>query len=283
MYLRTNIKNNLRIILRDPTSLLSLLATIIMYFISGIEVVIHDNGSEVYYSDMAMELVLKNVTNFVSQAISVSFVFIGVIVAVDIFREKRNMVNDLCSIGQIPFFNYFISKIFTYYILGFLFCIGVVFIREILYIIIYIPENSNIDWNIIVVSQIFSILVMYTSYLWTPISVAVFVSSLTGLPVIAAIVNCAFQYIPSMFHLNMTSIYRVFFDTIPMKLWTYLAYRFLPLDTLRSIQIVENISLSEASFEYVIRILFSIVLLIISYFLLKVHLRDYKKEFIWKK
>lgn len=278
MYLRTNIKNNLKTILRDPKILLSLLAAIIMYFMHGIESVTHGSlGRDVYFTTEATELFLGNITNFTATAVNISFVFLGVVIAVDIFRERANMMSDLYGSGQISFKNHYISKLLTYYILGFAFCIGVLLIHDALYMIFIIPWGASVHWGAVTISHLVCLVVMYTSSLWMPIGTAVFLSALTGISVIGTLFNCIYQYIPEMFGLGLYSFYVGYIEAVPIWLFTYLNWIFLPQDTERSIAVVSNLSFPKALGAFALQILIPFILLTISYFFLKKRLRDAKK------
>ena len=111
----SSIKNNLKTILRDPTTALAALVAIIMQFMYGLNVYDFVNQLDVHYTekvtrtyDYIMNVMMDVIAKPVFQ---IAFPFLGVIIAVNLFKEKRSNAYDIMSAGQLSFRQFFFSKI----------------------------------------------------------------------------------------------------------------------------------------------------------------------------
>ena len=128
--LRTCVKHNLKTILRDPATLLAVLATILMRFITGISpVAIKPN---LYYAVDAFQYALNAFHILVDAPVRAIFPFIGVVVAIDLFRDKRTNSFDILTAGQIKFPTYYLAKLIAYYIMALILCAVTSFFWEVL-------------------------------------------------------------------------------------------------------------------------------------------------------
>ena len=95
--LRLSIKNNIKTIIRDPSTLLAILAALIMEIMYGINIQYGDVygniwGKDLYLTEVAFERILNTMMNLVGNPLSnIVFVFMGVVVAA-IFAALAHLV-----------------------------------------------------------------------------------------------------------------------------------------------------------------------------------------------
>ena len=281
----SSIKNNLKTILRDPTTALAALVAIIMQFMYGLNVYDFVNQLDVHYTEKvtrAYDYIMNVMMDVIAKPVfQIAFPFLGVIIAVNLFKEKRSNAYDIMSAGQLSFRQFFFSKIIAYYILGLGMSLVLGLLFELLFIIVYNPFTITVDWILILWAQIAWMFAIYTSCLLIPIALGVFAAAVSGLAATAPIVNCAYYYLPYMLPKAMY-LFTSFYDythVVPMKLRIFMKYWPVELEEWYSITygtIFETdppvdctSSFTEASVSYGLLILISATLLTVSYFLLK--------------
>lgn len=226
--LKTSIKNNLKTILRDPTTILAILAAVIMQFIDGFDWYTGPDGSyvdtELYLSERtAVPYILQTARGWVVKPIrTLLFPFIGVIIAVNLFKDRKTGMFDVISAGQIKFRQYFLSKILSYYIISVSLCTVLTVVYAALYIIIQVPQEPLFEWYQVFITQAVAMLVSYTSCLWVPIAWVMFWSILTGIPAVGAIFSAVYRYIPLLFTSFSFSFWESFVHLYPTTLSMYL-------------------------------------------------------------
>ncbi len=268
--MRFHIRIRMRAILRDPSVLLAMFASLIMHFvIYRIESCMHIDGTPAYYGVDGTMLSLVNITNFSNSALHTAFVFLGILIAADFFRERRNGMDDLLTIGQTPPAVHYLARIVSYYVIGLMFCLAVTVAKDVLYIAVAVPNGANIAWGAVVLTRLLCVVGMFTSCLLVPIGLAVFLSALCDTPVVGALFNCVVTYIPSMFGLTLGSFYVDYIGPTPLQLFYYLNYRFLPPDTDDFIRVVRNLSLEKAALAFGLQSVIAAFLLVGAYFIRK--------------
>ena len=283
--LKSNVQLNLKTILRDPTTLLAVLIAVIMQFMYGL-----NDYSQAYlfdiYTNPGVTSEFNGVMNemmnmFAKPVAQIAFPFLGVIIAVNLFKEMRSNAYDIMSVGQITFRQFYCGKLIAYYAIGLVMCMILGFGSEILYWIKERPFHLEVDWIDILVSQIAWMFALYTSCLLIPIAIGVFAASFSGVSVTAPILNCAYYYLPMMTPITKLGIFD-YIHVIPEKLFIFMKYFVVHPDDWYHVQIGNDLSLRlgvESSFKdallsYVSVIMIAVLLLSASYFLLK---RRYEK------
>ena len=279
----TSVKNNIKSIIRDPTTILAFLAAVILRFIGGIHSYVGPNGNfidkEIYLSDDAFAYMLQTMVGMVTVSIEeILFPFIGIVIAVDIFRDKRANTYDLVQTGQISFRKYFWSKLISYYTVSVVLCLLITALFGCVYAAVNIPSNSDIAWGKVFFVQAISIVVSYTGCLLIPIALAVFLSALTGSPVIGIIANCIYRFVPYMFIGFSLTDFGHYVYVYPMALFLFLKdWLLYPANERFSFEHQQlygdgapfHTSFPEALFSHGLQILIAAVLLTSAYFLLK--------------
>lgn len=282
---KTSIRNNIISIIRDPTTLLAILAAIILCFMDGLGGYIDGNGNrvdtELYLSSKALSYMLGTMMGWVSIPIrKMLFPFVGIVVACNLFKDKNTNAYDIISSGQISFAKYYLSKIISYYLVSIGLCLLLTVSFGSIYTFVYIPSNANFAWETIIISQIIAMFVFYTSSVLIPIAMVVFFTAVLGTPIIGVIINCIYQFIPNMIYGFSYSFLGHYVHVYPMALYLYLKdWVLYPLDerfSLNHQQIYGDLepylfhtSFPEAVFTYGLQIGIATVLFLTSYFLLK--------------
>ena len=101
--LKQSIKNNILSIIRDPTTLLAVLATIIMRFMQGFDMYRDSSGNfvdtELFLSENALSYALNSYVGFAISTLQREvFPFLGIIIAINIFKDVRTNMFDIISI-----------------------------------------------------------------------------------------------------------------------------------------------------------------------------------------
>ena len=226
--LGTSVKNNLKTILRDPTTLLAFLAAFILCFMDGFNWYTGPGGEfidkEIYLLEGTAEYhALQTFSGFVTVPIrKMLFPFIAIVIAVNLGKDKRTETYDILSASQLSFKKYFFSKLITYYILAVGICTFMTISYEICYIIIQISPNAVFAWWKVLLTQAIGMIILYSSVLFIPIAFSMFLYALTGNHIPGIVLNCVYRYIPSMFlGFNFTK-WGHYVHTTPLALQHYL-------------------------------------------------------------
>lgn len=280
----TSVKNNIKSIIRDPTVILAFLAAIILQFMDGVYSYVDGDWNaidrEIYLSADAFSYMLNTMVGNVFEPISrILFPFIGIVIALDIFKDKRTDTYDLIRISGISFRKYYCAKLISYYIVSVLICAAVTALFLGVYAVLYIPPNVEIDWGMVFLAQAVAVLVSYTGCLLIPIALAVFLCALTGRPAVGIVVNCVYRFIQYMFVGFSFTDFAHYVYVYPMSLYLYLtdwpeyppeqrfSFDFQPSYGMGDYTFHTNFG--EALYSHVLQILIATVLLTSAYFLLK--------------
>lgn len=282
--LKTSIKNNVLSLLRDPTTILAVLAAIIMRFIYGFDIYTDSMGNfidtELYFSEKALDYALNSYVGFATSIVETEiFPFVGIIVAIDLFRDLKTNMADIIFSEQFSFHKYFLSKLISYHILAMLLGLFLTVSYSITYTIVQIPAEANFEWWRVVLAQLVAILVIDTSYLWIPTAWAVFVSALTGIVFTGSIFNCIYRYIPNMIARSGLTFFDHYIHIFPITASLYLInwakypirdiFKFEYSDAYGPESYRMFTSILDLGISYIIQLLIATVLLTASYFLLK--------------
>ena len=287
--LNLSVKTNIKSILRDPTTVLSLVAAIILCYMGGFQFYTDSTGafidSELYQSDDALQKILQTVVGLTEVPIrTMGFPFIGIVIAINLFKDKKMGMYDLVLTGQITFFKYYLSKIVSYYLILVILCSSMTLIYEFIYCIVQIPANVNFDWNKVIIVQIVAMIVTYTGCLFIPIAWAVFWTALTESLLTGIVFNCIYRYLPNVIEGFNYSFWDHYVHVYPNVLYSYLGrwmlyspsewLTFKRCDPYAPESFYSYTSFKDAIVAHLIQIVISFVLLTISYFLLKRRLRQ---------
>ena len=283
--LRYSIKNNLKTVLRDPTTLLAILAALILEFMYGINMGYQDMygnelGKEFYLTEGAYERILNTMMNLVSNPIAnIVFVFMGVVLAINLFKDIRLQTYDIVAASGMTFGKYYLSKIVSYYLLALMLSFGLTMLHEILFVIFCLPANPNCDMGKVAIANFVMMIALYTSTLWHSFTYALFLSALTGIPLIGVLFNAVYRYLPYMFSfLGFSTAYYWYFHTTPMvMLWYFKYWITYPSEKWFSKHLLCGNSVTngfwadiyEVGISWGLLILSSVIMLTLSYFLLK--------------
>ena len=269
--------------IRNPTTLLALLAAIILRFINGVHSYVGPNGeyidSQIYLSSEGFQYMLSTMVGMVTVSIEeILFPFIGIVIAVDIFRDLRTNMYDLIETSQISFRKYFWSKLVSYYIVSIALCLSVTALFGGVYAAVNIPANVDIAWGKFFLVQAIAIAVSYTGCLLIPIALAVFLNAFTGSPAVGIVANCVYRFVPYMFIGFSMTDFGHYVYVYPMALYLYLKdWLLYPANERFSFEQQQlygdgapfHTRFPEALFSHGLQILIAAVLLTSAYFLLK--------------
>ena len=284
-----SIKNNLKTIFRDPTTALAALVAIIMQFMYGLNVYEFVNQLDVHYTakvTRAYDYIMNVMMDVIAKPVfQIAFPFLGVIIAVNLFKEKRNSAYDIISSGQLSFRQFFLSKIITYYLLGLGMSLFLGLGFEVAYIVAYDPFQLDLEWGLILGAQLAWMAALYTSCLLVPVALGVFAAAVSGFAAAAPIVNCAYYYLPYMLPKQMYLLtkFHDFVHVVPLKLGIFMKYWPVELENWHEVMygfiatkesswgvdLDCSSTFVEAIFSYASMIVISTVLFAASYFLLK--------------
>jgi len=282
--IKTSVKNNMKTIIRDPTVILAFLAAIILQFIDGVYSYVDGNWNpidrEIYQSAEAFSYMLNTMVGNVTETIpKILFPFIGIVIALDIFKDKRTDTYDLIKISGSSFRKYYCAKLISYYVVSVLLCAAVTAIFLGVYAVLYIPPNVEIDWGMVFLAQAVAVLVSYTGCLLIPIALSVFLCALTGRPVVGIVMNCVYGFIQHMFIGFSFTDFAHYVYVYPMSLYLYLTdwpeyppeqrFSFTFQPSYGTGEYTFHTNFGEALYAYILQILIATVLLTSSYFLLK--------------
>ena len=279
----SSVKNNLKVILRDPATLLAVLAAVIMEFMCGINMGYQDLygnelGKEFYLTEGAYERILNTMVNLVANPIAnIVFVFMGVVLAVNVFKDIRTQTYDVMTASGMGFGKYYLAKIISYYILALGLSFGLTMLHEILFVIFCLPANPNFDVAKVLIANFVMMVALYTSELSLSFLFALFWISLTGVPVVGVLFNAVYAYIPSMFGLSLT-VYTWYLHVTPEVMYWYFKYWITyPPEQWFSARLLCGNSVTNFLWADIYQvgiscgalILLSVILAVLSYFLLK--------------
>ena len=283
--LKSSIKNNLKNVLRDPTTLLAVLAALILEFMYGINLEYGDMygniwGKELYLTEDAFERVLNTMMNLVANPIAnIVFVFMGVVLAINLFKDVRLQTYDIVAASGMNFRKYYLSKIISYYILALMIAFGLTMLHEILFVIFCLPANPNFEIGKVLIANFVMMIALYTSALWHSFTYALFLSALTGIPLFGVLFNAVYSYFPYMFSfMGFGTAYYWYFHTTPMvmllyfKYWvTYPSKEWFSKHLMGGNFVTNGFwaDIYEVGISYGLIILSSFILITLSYFLLK--------------
>ena len=284
--LKTSIKNNMRSLLRNPTMALAILAAFILCFMNGFDWYTGPDGSfidsQIYLDEsLADSYGRQTFLGFVTVPFRTMTVpFMGIVIALDFFKDKRLGMLDLIMTSQISFLRYYISKILSYYIVAISVSFTVTFLYGTSYVIASVPPNPLFEWSRVLITEAVAMIVLYSSVLWIPIAWSVFLFALTGTHISGILFNCVYRYIPGIIYGFSFTIWAHYVYTIPTSLHMYLQgwiamaddKRFALVHKLFTSGLGEYIyytSFLDALIAYFVQILIATVLLTSAYFLLK--------------
>ncbi len=283
--LLSNIKMNMKTILRDSATAFAALIAVIMNFMYGLSNYPRVNQLDVHVApgvtdifNYAMNVMMEMFSKPVSD---IAFPFLGVIIAVNIFKELRSNAYDVMAVGQTSFRQFYFGKLISYYLVGLIMSAGLGLSFEILYLTVYHPFHWEVNWLGMLASQLAWMVSLYTSCLLIPIAIGVFAAAVSGFAAAAPIANCAYYYLPVMTPIWKLRIHN-YIHVTPIKLLVFMKYWIVQPDDWYRVQIGEALaakydvhsSFREALISYFSMILLAAVLLTASYFLLK---RRYEK------
>ena len=286
-----SIKNNLKSILRDPTMLLAILAAFILCFMNGFDWYTGPGGvvidSQLYLNEnLADHYGRQTFLTFSSVPFRTMLMpFMGIVVALDFFKDKRLGTFDLITTTQLSFLRYYVSKILSYYIVAVFVSFTITILYGTSYIILRVPPDPFFDWMQVVITGTVAMIVLYSSVLWIPIAWSVFLFALTGNHIPGIVFNCVYRYIPGMMvYVFSFSIWEHYIHAIPASLLLYLQDWIVMADEKRFALVhklftagtgayIMYTSFLDALIAYFVQIGIAAVLLTSSYFLLKKRLR----------
>ena len=234
--LRSSIKNNIKTILRDPTTVLALIAAVLMMYLYGLNVQINEldvdplgYGAYDFVANKLMGAILRPVGYL-------AYPFVAIVVAVNIFKDKRTDMRDVAFSSQLSYNTYFFGKLLSYYLVGLGMCLVITLSYDILFCFRFHPLQADVDWGRMLLMLLTCRLTAYLFCLPLPIGFALFLTGLTGVPATGVIFNCAYNYLGAMFFWFDSSWVAFYAYRIPVKLEIYLKYWVLhigePLSTL---------------------------------------------------
>ena len=282
--LRLSVKNNLKTIFRDPTTVLALLFALIMNFMYGFDFY-HDYNMQtvdtaLYLSESAEAYMINTVMNITYIPLErILFPFISVVIAVNLYKDRRMSLYDILRSSRLSFRQYYLSKIISYIITGFLLCFCLTAVYEVIYIFVQVPENPNFEWSTVIITQIVAMSAFYTSVLLIPCAWCVFLCALSGLTETGILMGCIYYYLPLMIASQKFTFWENYIHICPMKLVLYLqGWMSIPDGKWLTEQIGDSESLgiyslfsdfSQGLTAYLIQILIYTALFTAAYFLLK--------------
>lgn len=281
---KLSVKNNIISIIRDPTTILAILATFIMRFINGFGMYRDTAGNfvdaELFLSDEALYYALNSYVGFaISTLQNIVVPFLGIIIAINIFKDIRTNMLDIISTCQLSLKKYFISKILSYHFFGSAILVLLTSTYSVLYAFVNIPAGVILEWDKVFIAQIVTMIVIGTSYLFIPIAWAIFLSALTGISSVGAIFNSVYLYLPSMIVHSGITFWEHYVHIFPHTMYLYLLkWVTYPKELIFNFEYRDSYgpeasrmftSFSDALLSYSLQILIAAVLLTSAYFLLK--------------
>lgn len=261
-----DIKISIKTILCDPVTILALLITIVL-FLSTAQISVFMGDIEdvraIYLRNDATHSAGNLVMNIVLAPISyLASVFMGVIIAANLFRDRRNNMFDIISSRNVSFLRYYLSKLISFYIIAVVFCALISILWCAVNFIIYIPSNPNFDIGLFFLKFLKNMLLGYSSCLLQILGWPIFLSALTGVPAVGAVFNAIYYYLWKFFGDDQTYYYR-FIHANPGEMQRYMNKLVQPEPSI----LVPFAS--DANIALLWQVGMGIALLVSSYFLLK--------------
>ena len=261
-----DIRTNIKTILRDPVTILALLITIVLFLSTAqLSVFMGDIESvrAIYLREDATHFAGNLVMNIVSAPITyLATVFMGVIIAANLFKDRRNNAFDIIRSRNVSFLRYYLSKLISFYIIAVVFCALTSIFWCAVNFIFYIPSNPNFDIGLFFLKFLKNILLSYSSCLLQILGWPIFLSALTGVPAVGAVFNAIYFYLWKFFGGPETYYYR-FIHANPLEMQAYMNKLVQPEPSI----LVPFAS--DANIALLWQVGMGIVLLVSSYFLLK--------------
>ncbi len=226
-----SVKTNLKTILRDPATLLAILAGIIMEFMYGINVSQYDLsyntfGKEYYYTEAAFTSILNSMINLVSGPITtIVFMFMGVVLAINLFKDIRMQTYDILTSSGLRFGQYYIAKLISYYIIALGLSFGLTVLHSVLFAVFYLPPDPNFNVGKVLIAGFVMMIALYTSVLLHTFAYALFIVSLTGIAVSGVLFNAVYPFLPYMFTIFAhQTVYSWYIHATPEVMLWYFKY-----------------------------------------------------------
>ncbi len=273
-----SVKNNLRAVFRDPTTLIALLIAVIMQYMHGFRYEYmnqYDVDTSAFATrmfDYAMNVMMNSIAKPVYQ---IAFPFLGIVIAINLFKEKRTQVWDITMSSRLSFGTFYLGKVISYYLIGLVMCVVLGLSFEISFAMTHEISAWDVNWKQILLGQIVWMLTIYTSCLPIPIAVGVFAASLFGVSAASAVANLSYYYFPQIIWVYKQTAFARYVHVIPQKFWIFLKYWVIHPQDWYEITIGDpewfgySSSLVETLISYAALIGISIALLTAAYFLLK--------------
>ena len=261
---KTNYKTTLKAILRSPVSFLALCATVILAF------AMYETGSS---QILTIKHLRQDIMNQASSTCSSLFpAFVGIMVSAHILSEKQNSVSDLLLCSRKSFASIYLSKlcaIATAAIAAGLLFFGVrlIWYWGFHYYEAYGRFNIGMPLGEILVRYFLFILMFMPLLLLCYTAMAVFVSTVTNVPAAGAVWNVTF-YISSFFWFKFRESN---FYLPPYRMITHIrSFNEIAIDDPNFKALLVNYFIDEhVAPGFFGWIAVSIVLLMVSYFILK--------------
>ena len=191
-----DIKTNLKTIIRDPVTILALLITIVLFFSTSQLTIWMDYTPDIFLAINAQSYAGVLVMNLIFGPIRfMAFVFMGVVIAGNIFKDKRNSVFDIFIAKDVSFLRYYISKIISFYIIAVIFCASISIVWCAAYFILWMPSEPNFDVGLFFLKFFKNMLLGYSSMLLKVIGFPIFLSALTGVPAVGAVFSAIYYFL----------------------------------------------------------------------------------------
>ena len=263
-----DIKTNLKSILRDPVTLLALFITIALFLSTSQLTIWMDYTPDMFLDENATGFAGILVMNIVFSPIRyLAFVFMGIIVAANIFKDKKNNAFDLFIAKNISFLRYYLSKLLSFYIIAVVFCASISFLWCTAYFVFWMPPEPNFDVGLFFLKFFKNMLLGYSSCLLKTIALPVFLSALTGLPAVGAVFNAIYYYL-RLFFGDDKAYFNRFIHTDPFAMMHYANKLVQPEPSI----LVPFAS--DANIAFLWQFGIGNVLLVSSYFLLKLRFNE---------
>ena len=258
-----DIKTNIKTIVRDPVTILALLITIVLFLSTSQLTIWMDYTPDMFLDENATGFAGVLVMNIVFSPIRyLAFIFMGVIVAANIFKDRRNTMFDIIRARNVSFLRYYISKLISFYIIAVVFCASISILWCTAYFILWMPPEPNFDVGLFFLKFFKNMLLGYSSCLLKAVGFPIFLSALTGVPAVGAIFNAVYYFLRLIWG-DPESYMNMFVHTDPHAMQRYANKLVQPEPSI----LVPFAS--DANIALLWQVGMGIALLVSSYFLLK--------------
>ena len=262
------IRTNIKTIIRDPTTLLALFAAFIVFMTSYLPVYV-DPDETVFTGELAWQNIVVAAANITELHIkTVLPTFSGVIVAVNLFRDKKNGTFDIIAAGQTKYVTYYLGKLISYYIIIAAVCFSFTVLHNVYYLIFMIPKDPNFSLIKVYLFELAAIMIYYSSTLFVPLAWAVFLSSVTGVGAVGAVFGAAYSYIGYLVPNMYDTFLGYYIHSIPAMLTFNVRRMGMNGETGLSVYSPEQMTRMGIA-AYASQIVIAAVLFFASYFILK--------------